>query len=74
VTTPERNGTTRLEQIVGALNDEANALTVRAETAEAKVIVLEAALRKIAAEPPDRGVTPNFRQFARDVLEAYDRG
>lgn len=56
------------------LNAEANELLNRAEAAEAKVIVLEAALRRIANEPPNRGKTPNFRQFARDVLEAYDRG
>ena len=62
------------ERSAASVNEEANALTNRAEAAEAKVIVLEAALRRIAAEPPDRGLTPDFRRFARDVLEGYDRG
>jgi hypothetical protein len=63
-----------MRDALARLNAEANELLNRAEAAEAKVIVLEAALRRIAAEPPNRGVTPDFRRFARDVLEGYSRG
>jgi hypothetical protein len=65
------SGQARDAATVARLNDEANALLNRAEAAEAKAAVLEAALYSIATEPSDRGVTPNFRAYARDVLDAY---
>jgi hypothetical protein len=52
------------------VNDEANALTRRAEAAEAKALAYENALRRIADEPPNRGLTPDFRRFAQDALES----
>lgn len=35
---------------------------------EREVVGLREALRRIADEPPNRGLIPNFRQFARDAL------
>lgn len=62
------------DETTARLNDEANALLNRAEAAEAKAIVLEAALRRIANDAPPPWMSADYQQFARDVLEGYDRG
>jgi hypothetical protein len=48
------------------LQQEANRLTNLAEWAEE-------ALGRIADEPPNRGLTPDFRRFARDSLARLAR-
>lgn len=62
------------DEMVARLNHEANELLNRAEAAEAKAIVLEAALRRIADDVPPPWMSADYQQFARNVLEGYDRG
>lgn len=51
-------------------NQRAGKLMDTLADAETRAAALEAGLRRIAEEPPDRGLTPDFRQFARDALES----
>ena len=58
----------RLRSLLLRAEEERDHYRFHFDQQEARAEALREALQRIADEPPDRGLTPNFREFARAAL------